>query len=219
MIRLHNVHMHYPVRSGRREILRGISFELGRGEKLGIFGRNGAGKSTLIRLISGAEFPTAGTIERTMSVSWPLAFGGAFQGSLTGRDNVRFISRIYAADFETNMQSVEEFAELGRYLDEPVKSYSSGMRARLAFALSMIIEFDCFLIDEVSAVGDLRFREKCEYELFEKRADRSMIIVSHEINYIKHHCSKFAILNDGQIQFCDTFDESYEKYVDLMAFI
>jgi ABC-2 type transport system ATP-binding protein/capsular polysaccharide transport system ATP-binding protein len=152
-----------------------------------------------------------------MSVSWPLAFGGAFQGSLTGRDNVRFISRIYAADFEHNMQSVEEFAELGRYLDEPVKAYSSGMRARLAFALSMIIEFDCFLIDEVSAVGDLRFREKCEYELFEKRADRAMVIVSHDINYIQKHCSKFAVLDDGKIEFMDNFVDSYNRYAEIMA--
>jgi len=216
MIRLRDVAMHYPVRTGRRQILSGINLDLERGEKLGIFGRNGAGKSTLVRLISGAERPTAGTIERSMSVSWPLAFGGAFQGSLTGRDNVRFISRIYNADFSQHIQSVEEFAELGRYLDEPVRSYSSGMRARLAFALSMIIEFDCFLIDEVSAVGDLRFREKCEYELFEKRADRAMIIVSHEVNYIEKHCSRFAILNNGQIDFYDNFATSYQKFVDIM---
>ena len=216
MIRLRDVHMHYPVRGGRREILSGVSFELRRGEKLGIFGRNGAGKSTLVRLISGAERPTAGTIERTMSVSWPLAFGGAFQSSLTGRDNVRFISRIYNADFAAHIQSVEQFAELGRYLDEPVRSYSSGMRARLAFALSMIIEFDCFLIDEVSAVGDLRFREKCEYELFEKRSDRAMIIVSHDGGYIQKHCTRFAILNNGLFKLHDNFEDGYGEFVSTM---
>lgn len=217
MIRLDQVCMDYPVRGGLRPILRDISFDLHRGEKLGVFGRNGAGKSTLIRLISGAEMPSSGVVERAMSVSWPLAFIGAFQGSLTGRDNVRFISRIYDSDFARNIVAVEAFAELGVYLDEPVKTYSSGMQARLAFALSMIIEFDCFLIDEVGAVGDLRFRLKCEQELFEKRADRAMILVSHEVNYIKDHCNRFAVLDRGQMQFYASFDEAYGQFTALMA--
>ena len=208
--------MEYPVRGGMRPILRGISFDLHRGEKLGIFGRNGSGKSTLIRLISGAEMPSGGSIERAMSVSWPLAFIGAFQGSLTGRDNVRFISRIYNSDFARNIVAVEEFAELGVYLDEPVKAYSSGMQARLAFALSMIIEFDCFLIDEVGAVGDLRFRRKCEQELFENRADRAMILVSHEVNYIKDHCNRFAVLDHGLLVFYQTFDDAYANFGTIM---
>ena len=217
MIRLEGVAMDYPVRGGMRRILDAISFDLHRGEKLGIFGRNGSGKSTLIRLISGAELPSSGTIERTMSVSWPLAFIGAFQGSLTGRDNVRFISRIYDSDFARNIVAVEEFAELGVYLDEPVKTYSSGMQARLAFALSMIIEFDCFLIDEVGAVGDLRFRLKCEEELFGKRGDRAMIIVSHEVNYIKDHCTRFAILDHGALQLYADYDEAYDRFGAIMA--
>lgn len=217
MIRLDSVCMEYPVRGGMRQVLRGINFDLHRGEKLGIFGRNGSGKSTLIRLISGAEMPSHGSIERAMSVSWPLAFTGAFQGSLTGRDNVRFISRIYDCDFTRNIIAVEEFAELGVYLDEPVKTYSSGMQARLAFALSMIIEFDCFLIDEVGAVGDLRFRLKCEQELFEKRADRAMILVSHEVNYIKDHCNRFAVLDHGKMQFFRNFDEAYANFGMIMT--
>jgi len=217
MIRLNQVGMDYPVRGGMRPVLRAISFDLYPGDKLGIFGRNGAGKSTLIRLIGGAEHPCTGTIERAMSVSWPLAFTGAFQASLTGRDNVRFISRIYRSDFARNIAAVQDFAELGVYLDEPVKTYSSGMQARLAFALSMIIEFDCFLIDEVGTVGDLRFRRKCEDELFSKRADRAMILVSHEVNYIKDHCNRFAILENGFIQFYTTFDEAYSEFGMLMA--
>jgi ABC-2 type transport system ATP-binding protein/capsular polysaccharide transport system ATP-binding protein len=217
MIRLDTVGKDYPVRGGMRPILRAISFDLYRGEKLGIFGRNGSGKSTLIRLISGAEMPTSGTIERSMSVSWPLAFIGAFQGSLTGRDNVRFISRIYDSDFVRNISAVEHFAELGPYLDEPVKTYSSGMQARLAFALSMIIEFDCFLIDEVGAVGDLRFRQKCEDELFEKRKDRAMILVSHEVNYIKDHCNRFAVLDQGRLEFYDSFDHAYGTFCTIMT--
>lgn len=217
MIRLANVTKDYPVRGGVRRVLDGICFDLRRGEKLGILGRNGAGKSTLIRLISGAEEPTSGTIERKMSVSWPLAFGGAFQASLSGRDNVRFISRIYGSCFEDNIAAVEDFAELGRYLQEPVRTYSSGMRARLAFAISMIIEFDCFLIDEVSAVGDARFKAKCETELFERRGDRAMIIVAHEMAYIENHCQRFAVLDHGKIEFFEDFCQASEYYAEIMT--
>jgi ABC-type polysaccharide/polyol phosphate transport system ATPase subunit len=212
MIRIHDVHKVYETRFGHNHVLNGISFELAMGEKLGILGRNGAGKSTLVRLISGAEHPTAGTVTREMSVSWPLAFGGAFQVLLTGKDNIRFISRIYDQDFESNLAFVENFSELGRYLREPVRTYSSGMRARLAFAISMITEFDCFLIDEVGAVGDARFHERCNYELFTKRADRAMIIISHDASYIRDHCNRFAVLHDGRLQLYDDFEAAYTYF-------
>lgn len=203
----------YPTRSGERVILNDVTFSLNRGEKLGVLGRNGAGKSTLVRLVSGAEQPTSGSITRSMSVSWPLAFGGAFQGTLTGLDNVRFISRIYNQDYKQNLDFVAEFTELGLYLREPVKSYSQGMRARLAFAISMIIEFDCYLIDEISAVGDARFHERCEAELFEKRRDRAMLIISHDVNYVRNHCSNFAVLHDGNLMFYSDFDQAYEHHM------
>lgn len=217
MIRVENLHKTYPTRFGEKEVLTDVNFELRKGEKLGILGRNGAGKSTLIRLISGAEFPTKGRVRADMSVSWPLAFGGAFQENLTGVDNVRFISRIYAQDFESNLAFVEEFSELGAYLREEVRTYSSGMRARLAFAISMITEFDCFLIDEISAVGDARFHDRCNYELFEKRSDRAMVIVSHNPSYISDHCDRFAILNDGRMTFYDDFDEAYGLFRNTMG--
>lgn len=213
MIIADHVHKVYPTRQGDRVVLNDISFSVDHGEKLGILGRNGAGKSTLIRLISGAEQPTSGTITRTMSVSWPLAFGGAFQGALTGFDNVRFISRIYNQDYAQNIDFVQDFTELGLYLREPVRSYSQGMRARLAFAISMIIEFDCYLIDEVSAVGDARFHEKCAVELFQKRADRAMLIISHDPGYVKSHCSKFAVLNNGDMNLYTDFDHAYENHI------
>ncbi|KUR76843.1 ABC transporter ATP-binding protein [Novosphingobium sp. FSW06-99] len=207
----------YPTRTGPRQILCDVDFELQFGQKLGILGRNGAGKSSLIRLISEAEEPTSGRIDRTMSVSWPLAFGGAFQSSLTGRDNVRFISRIYNSDYRKNVEAVEDFAELGTYLDEPVKVYSSGMRARLAFALSMIIEFDCFLIDEAASVGDSRFTRKCEYELFQKRHDRSMIIVSHDVGYVRDHCTVFGVLDSGRFTLFSTFAEAQDSFENTMT--
>lgn len=212
MISIEHIHKVYPTRAGDRVVLDDISFTLDRGEKLGILGRNGAGKSTLIRLVSGAENPTSGTITRTMSVSWPLAFGGAFQNALTGLDNVRFISRIYNQDYRQNMEFVSDFTELGLYLREPVRSYSQGMRARLAFAISMIIEFDCYLIDEISAVGDAKFHEKCEAELFGKRGDRSMLIISHDTEYVRRHCQRFGVLHEGKLVFFDNFDESVEAH-------
>jgi capsular polysaccharide transport system ATP-binding protein len=162
--------------------------------------------------MSGAELPNGGRVTRQMAVSWPLAFGGAFQGSLTGMDNVRFICRVYGADCDAALPFVEEFSELGKYLREPVKTYSSGMRARLAFAISMAIEFDCFLIDEVISVGDVRFHEKCRRELFEKRADRAMIIVSHEAQNIRAHCSRACVLEGGVLREFADVECAYADY-------
>ncbi|BAL22596.1 ABC transporter ATP-binding protein [Azoarcus sp. KH32C] len=212
MITISNLTKRYPTRSGLVTVLDGINLTIQPGDKVGVLGRNGAGKSTLIRLISGAERPTAGHIHRGMSISWPLAFGGAFQGSLTGLDNLRFICRVYGVDFRPRVSYVEEFSELGRYLREPVKTYSSGMRARLAFAISMAIEFDCYLIDEIIAVGDSRFHEKCQRELFEKRNDRAMIIVSHHPEFIQSHCRNAAVLGGGKLSSFDNLTDALSFY-------
>lgn len=212
MISVKNVSKRYKTNNGWKTVLKDVSFELKKGEKIGILGRNGAGKSTLIRLMSGVEPPTTGQIDCKMSISWPLAFSGAFQGSLTGMDNLRFVSRIYGADFDYVKSFTEEFSELGEYLYEPVKSYSSGMKARLAFALSLSIEFDCYLIDEVIAVGDARFAAKCKYELFEKRQDRSLILVSHTPSSIKEYCDSAMVLEEGIMHRFDTIDNAYNFY-------
>jgi len=199
MIILEDIIKVYETREGPRTVLDKINLQVAKGERIGILGLNGAGKSTLIRIISGAEPPTRGNVFRHMSVSWPLAYSGGFQGSLTGVDNLRFVCRVYNADFERSLPFVEEFSELGPYLREPVKKYSSGMRARLAFALSMAVEFDCFLIDEIIAVGDSRFHEKCRVALFENRKDRAMIIVSHNADFIRAHCERTAVLAGGRL--------------------
>lgn len=217
MIRVRDLKKVYKTRFGENLVFDELSFDLEMGERLGILGRNGAGKSTLARLVSGAERATAGTIERGMSISWPLAFSGAFQHQLTGIDNIRFISRIYDQDYERNIVFVEEFAELGSYLREPVITYSSGMRARLAFAISMIIEFDCFLIDEISAVGDARFHDRCNHELFEKRADRAMIIISHDAAYVRDHCNRWGVLHDGRLVLYDDFEVAYADFKELIG--
>lgn len=212
MIQLENVCKSYPIKDTKRWVLQDVNFTLQKGEKIGILGRNGAGKSTLVRILGGVEKPTKGKLIRDMTISWPIAFAGAFQGSLTGADNVRFVCRIYNTDYKTAMQKVEEFAELGPYLYEPVKVYSSGMRARLAFAISLAIEFDCYLIDEVLSVGDANFQQKCHYELFEKRADRAMIVVSHELHNIKEICNKAAVLNQGHFSLYENIDEAIDIY-------
>lgn len=217
MIRLEGVSKTYSTRLGPVRVLDTVDLVVGKHEKVGILGRNGAGKSTLIRIISGAEEPDMGRIDRKMSVSWPLAFTGAFQGALTGIDNLKFICRIYGKDFRDKLEFVEEFSELGVYLREPVRSYSSGMAMRLAFAISMVIEFDCFLIDEVMAVGDARFHAKCHRELFEKRGDRSLIIVSHDAGYIREHCTRACVLQEGRLSNFDSMDEAYLAYNQLLA--
>ncbi|KWF24678.1 ABC transporter ATP-binding protein [Burkholderia pseudomultivorans] len=212
MIELFDVSKKYEIREGNRLVLDKINCQIKKGEHVGILGKNGAGKSTLIRLISGSELPTSGIISRRMSISWPLAFSGGFQGSLTGLDNLRFVCRIYNTSYRDALPFVEEFTELGKYLREPVKRYSSGMRAKLAFAISMAIEFDCFLIDEVTAVGDSDFQRKCHIELFERRRDRAMVIVSHDSRMIREHCTRAYVLDSGKLLHFTNTEAAYNHY-------
>lgn len=217
MIRLEQISKVYHGRFGSKTVLDKVDLTLERGRNVGILGRNGAGKSTLIRLLAGAEQPSSGTIDRQMSVSWPLAFGGAFQGNLTGLDNLKFICRIYDADYHQLLPYVEDFTELGPYLREPVAHYSTGMLTRLAFALSMAIEFDCFLIDEVMVVGDKRFHDRCHDELFRKRKDRAFILVSHDAEVIKLYCERACVLHEGRLTEFDSVDAAYEFYNETLG--
>jgi capsular polysaccharide transport system ATP-binding protein len=212
MIRLEGITKTYATRQGLRQVLRGVDLQLERGRHVGILGRNGAGKSTLIRLLSGAEQPSSGHIVRNMSVSWPLAFTGAFQNHLTGIDNLKFVCRIYGVDWRPLLPFVEDFTELGMYLREPVLTYSSGMTMRLAFALSMAIEFDCFLIDEGLSVGDARFGHRCHVELFQKRKDRAFILVSHSPETIKLYCERACVLHDGRLHEFEHVEQAYDFY-------
>jgi capsular polysaccharide transport system ATP-binding protein len=217
MLTIEHVSKVYSTRQGRREVLHDINLRLGRGENMGILGRNGAGKSTLIRMISGAERPTSGRVVRGMRVSWPLAFGGAFQSHLTGLDNLKFVCRIYGVDYRPIIPFVAEFTELGIYFREPVLHYSNGMLTRLAFALSMAIEFDCFLIDEAMVVGDVRFHERCHIELFQKRKDRAFILVTHEAHVIKLYCKNACVLHEGRLLPFPSVDAAYDFYQATMA--
>jgi capsular polysaccharide transport system ATP-binding protein len=217
MLVLEHVSKVYETRHGPHQVLADVSFTLQRGRNLGILGRNGAGKSTMIRLISGAERPTSGRIRRGMRVSWPLAFSGAFQVNLTGLDNLKFICRVYGIDYKPLVPFIEDFTELGTFFREPVLHYSHGMMTRLAFALSMAIEFDCFLIDEAMIVGDARFHERCHYELFQKRKDRAFILVSHDVAAIKTYCENAVVLSDGRLHSFPSVDAAYTYYLETLA--
>lgn len=215
MIHCEELTKSYPMGSGRKHVLRGIDLHIARGEHVGFLGRNGAGKTTLIKLIGGVEMPTSGRIRRNMSISWPLGFGGGFQGSLTGYDNARFIARIYGQEYAEIRNFVEDFTELGAQLKMPVKTYSSGMRARLAFALSLAIEFDCYLIDEIIMVGDQNFHKKCHVELFEKRGDRALIFASHSAELVREFCNRAVVLDKGLATIYPDVNEALDVYAAL----
>lgn len=208
MISFRNVHKIYHTMETSKVVLRDANFDFPVGYNVGILGGNGAGKSTLLRLIAGAETPDRGRIFREARVSFPIGFGGTFHGQLSGRQNVAFVSRIYGADTEKVIKFVRDFSELGAYLDMPVNTYSSGMAAKLAFGLSMAIDFDVYLVDEVTEVGDSRFRRKCA-EAFAERMKRSdIIMVSHNSNTIRAYCDCGAVLHNGHLTFYDTIDEA-----------
>lgn len=199
----------YRTDSGLIRALDGVSFQIEKGKRIGVLGKNGSGKSTLIRLIGGVEVPTSGKIRRNMSSSWPLAFRGGFNIDQSAYENLRFLARIYEKPFDELKDYVEDFSELGGRLRDPVYTYSSGMRAKLSLALSLAIDFDCYLIDEVFAVGDQRFRRKCRIELFEKRRDRALLMVSHQAITIQGACDLGILIENGRL--VDTFDVHADK--------
>ncbi|AOL22027.1 capsular polysaccharide transport system ATP-binding protein [Erythrobacter litoralis] len=215
MIECRDLHMKYQSGHVTKHVLNGVDFVINPSDRIGLLGRNGAGKSTLIRLIGGVEMPVAGKILRRMTCSWPLGFTGGFQGSLTGYDNARFISRIYDKSYDQMRDFVEEFTELGSNLRMPVKIYSSGMRARLAFALSLAIEFECYLIDEVIMVGDKNFQDKCKAEFFEKRTDRALLLASHSLEMVQQYCNRAIVLNEGKALIYEDVQEAISVYQSL----
>lgn len=212
MIDLLQVSKAYATHAGPNLVLDRLDFSFLPRTNVGILGKNGAGKSTLLRIIAGTEQPDSGAVTRRGTVSWPIGFSGGFNGSLSGEDNCRFVARIYGADIDDVVGFTMEFSELGDYFQMPVKTYSSGMRARLAFGLSMAIEFDAYLVDEVTAVGDASFQNKCR-KAFRDRSDRSsVIIVSHHIGTIQDYCERCAVLRDGKLLVFDNVEEAQLAY-------
>lgn len=217
MIRLEKVTKRFRVGRNVKTVCRDVSLDVPAGVSLGILGRNGAGKSTLLRMMSGTAAPSSGRIVREGRISWPLGFSGSFHQALTGAQNVRFVARIYGADEEELIEYVQDFAELGESLYAPVRTYSSGMRARLAFGVSMGIRFDVYLVDEITAVGDANFRKKCQQVFREKLASSDVYMVSHSDSTIREYCNAAAVLEDGSLFYYSDVDEALERHAANMA--
>ena len=215
MISLVNVNRSYRVGTEINHVLKDISIDFKEGCSTAVLGLNGAGKSTLLRIIGGAERPDSGKVIRDAKVSWPVGFAGCFHGSLTGRENLRFVSRIYGADIKKVSSYVEEFSELGPYMDMPFKTYSSGMRAKLAFGLSMAIGFDFYLIDEAFSVGDAAFRLKAQQEIAKRIKIATLIFVSHSIAAVKTFCQAGAVLNNGELTYFADINEAIKFYTEI----
>lgn len=212
MIRLEHATKHMRHKSNRKTVLDDVSLVLKRGRSVGLLGRNGAGKSTLLQLIAGTLKLDSGRIVRQGKISWPLGFKGSFQGNLTGEQNVRFVARIYGVDSKELMAYVEDFAELGAFFRSPVSTYSSGMKARLAFGLSMGVHFDYYLVDEITAVGDVNFKKKCNAVFRTRLADSDVIMVSHSTSTIRQYCNTGIVLENGKATFFDNIDEAIAKH-------
>ncbi|MFZ1388013.1 MAG: ABC transporter ATP-binding protein [Thiolinea sp.] len=215
MIEFVQVSKHYRLRSGYRIILDNVSFKFPERKNIGILGMNGAGKSTLLRLISGSEPPDDGKIIRTGRFSWPLGFAGGFNQNLSGEENLRFVCRIYNADLHQVLDYVREFSELGNALTEPMRTYSNGMRARLAFGLSLAIDFDVYLIDEVMAVGDPIFRKKSKAAFEARRQTANLILVSHDTRTIRDYSDVIVILNNHGLSIFEDVESGIKAYEGL----
>jgi len=195
-------------------VLQGVSFTMPQKVNVGLVGRNGAGKSTLLRLIGGIDIPTRGRIERRCRVSWPMGFGGGLQGSLTGRQNARFVCRIYGHehDMHERLAYIEDFAELGEAFDEPVKTYSSGMKSRLQFGISLAVDFEVYISDEVTSTGDAAFRKKAA-KAFRNLADRAgLIMVSHGEGTLMEFCTAGIWLHEGKAHWFDKIQDALKQY-------
>ncbi|MXN67187.1 ATP-binding cassette domain-containing protein [Stappia sp. GBMRC 2046] len=217
MIRLEQVSKSFKFKGKTHHVVRDVSFTIPRGRSVGLIGRNGAGKSTLLRLIAGIAAPDRGQIIKTASVSWPLGFAGSFHTALTGEQNVRFVARIYGKDTEALVSYVEDFAELGQHFRRPVGSYSSGMKARLAFGVSMGIAFDYYLIDEVTAVGDTNFKKKCSMVFHERLKESDIVMVSHSAGTLRQFCNSGILLEDGKLTFYEDIEEALQIHQSNMA--
>lgn len=215
MIEFRNVNKFYRMKNGRNTILDNVSFKFPDKKNIAVLGVNGAGKSTLLRLIAGSEYPDSGKIIRTGKYSWPLGFSGSFHGNMTGIENLRFACRIYDADIRYVTEYVKDFSELGKYINEPIKSYSSGMRSRLAFALSMAINFDVYLVDEIMGVGDQGFQEKCKAAFTAKREEANLIMVSHNMATVREYSDTAILLTGDSLQIHDDVDFAINLYNEL----
>ncbi|MEG3132029.1 ABC transporter ATP-binding protein [Rouxiella sp. T17] len=215
MIKIENLTKSYRTPKGRHYVFKDLSVELPSNKSVALIGRNGAGKSTLLRVIGGIDRADSGRITTDKTISWPVGLAGGFQGSLTGRENVKFVSRLYAKadELKEKVAFVEQFAELGKYFDMPIKTYSSGMKSRLGFGLSMAFTFDYYLVDEVTAVGDAKFKQKCA-DLFKARHEEaSFLMVSHSLGSLKEFCDVALFIGrDNKVKYYESVEEAIQVY-------
>lgn len=217
MITLTNLTKYYPSSLGNQYVFNDLSFTFPSGRNIALLGGNGAGKSTLFRMIAGSEYPNKGTIEADVSISWPVALATGIHPKMTGRENTRFIARVNGVtDIEAYEERVKEFTELGQKYELPVSTYSSGMRARLAFGCCVGIDFDVYLIDEATSVGDQKFKRKAKQALMEKRECASLIMVSHELRELRRFCDSAVIVNEGRLDFYDDISSGIDEYKKLI---
>lgn len=218
MITVDNITKSYRTVTGREYVFRNLSFTIPAEKSVAVIGRNGAGKSTLMRLLGGLDMPDSGRIISTKSISWPVGLTGGFQGSLTGRQNAKFVCRVYGAEGDVLRQKVafvEEFAEIKDYFDKPVKTYSSGMRARVAFGLSLAFDFDYYLVDEAMSVGDAHFKKKA-ISAFKDRVDGAkVILVTHGMGQVKKLCDQVILLDNGKAKLYEDVNEGIDAYMSL----
>lgn len=212
MISFRNVSKSYRFNGGLKPIVTNLTLDLPSDKNVAVVGRNGAGKSTLLRIISGALPPDRGQIIRNGRISWPMGFAGGLHPALTGRQNARFIARIYGMNTDDMVLFVDDFSELGGFLDMPLNTYSSGMKARLSFAISLAARFDCYLIDEITEVGDAVFREKCRRAFHERMKTAQRIVVAHSEPTLRSLCNSGLVLIDGVARFFEDLEEALELY-------
>ncbi|MBT5492286.1 ABC transporter ATP-binding protein [bacterium] len=217
MIKLNNVSKIYKTNGKDKYILNNVSLEIPTGKNIAILGANGAGKSTLLRMLGQIDFPTSGTIESDLTFSWPMGLAGGFQGSMTGRNNVKFVCRIYGKsnkNIKEGVEFVKNFSELGDYFEMPIKTYSSGMKSRLSFALSLFFDFNYLIIDETLSVGDKAFQEKSKKALRDKIKNSNAILVSHQMSTLKEICDVSIYLEDGKLFYFDNVEEGIQHYLN-----
>jgi len=215
MIVLENATKFYKTKHGKKYILKNVSMTIPEHTNIGILGVNGAGKSTLLRMLGGIDFPNSGRIYSNKTFSWPMGLAGGFQGSMTGRQNVKFVCRIFSKseeEIKTIIEFVKDYSELGDYFDMPIKDYSSGMKSRLSFGLSLAFDFDYILIDETLSVGDTRFKKKSKEALMKKIEPSNVLMVSHSMNDLKNICDAGIVVNSGNIEYYENIEDAIKEY-------
>lgn len=222
MIEVTDIHKRYYTDHGMGPwVLKGVNLTIPSGCSVGLVGGNGAGKSTLLRIIGGVDYPSKGEVRRHCKVSWPMGFGGGLQGSMTGRQNTKFVARIHGMghDIPRILQQVQDFAEIGAAFEQPIKTYSSGMKSRLQFALSLAFDFDVYISDEVTAAGDRAFQAKATKAFKDMVGKASIVMVSHDEKTLRDFCQAGIWLHQGKAQWFDQIDDALRAYQDSLSLL